>query len=516
MPDFIQFFSLILIAFVVALVARRFKIPYALALVATGLAVGATGLLPNAHLSPATLLTVFLPPLLFESAIQLRAEALRKDWLPITVYSFAGTILSTFVIGGLMARFVHVPLPYALIFGALISATDPISVIAVFKRLGADRRLTLIMEAESLFNDNVAIVLVTVLTAIAFGGTFSFAMSLLQFSQLFVGGAVVGTALGFAASRIHYEVDDHLVEITLTSVVAFGSYLVAERFHFSGVMAVIAAGLVVGNYGMPRTMSASTRLAVSAFWEYAVFVVNSLVFLLIGIEIHYVHWPDKILPALVAIGIVLVGRSAMYPLSFLLNRVNGRIPASWQHVLWWGSLRGALSMALALNIPPSIPQRSLLVAATFGVVLFSLLVQGMSIGPLLKRLGLVGAPAVNTQETRRLASDIMACEAALSELNRLRETEAHPNWAIELIVENYRSRLSGFRTEMAALQPDYFERQEEQAIKAREAALSAEKSAYQEAQIQGWLTEAEWGQIRARIDAELVEVSAKHLRTDDG
>ncbi len=499
-----QFFALILIAFVVALFARRVKIPYALALVATGLVVGVTGLLPNAHLDPATLLTVFLPPLLFDSSIQLRIDALRKDWLPITVYALVGTLLSTLIVGGLMAWAMRIPLAYAMVFGALISATDPISVIAVFKRLGADRRLTLIVEAESLFNDNTAIVLFTVMMAVAAGGKFSLAASVVQFLQLFLGGAAVGLIVGAVASRVHYEMDDHLVEITLTSVVAFGSYLLAERFHFSGVMAVIAAGLVIGNYGMPRTMSASTRLAVTAFWEYAVFVVNSIVFLLIGIEIHYVRWNDKILPTIGAIAIVLIGRSAMYPLSYLVNRLGGRIPIRWQHVLFWGSLRGALSMALVLNLGSNIPQRGLLIASTFGVVLFSLLVQGMTVGPLLKRLGLVDDRAASTGETRRLASEIMACEAAISELQRFRQSEAHPNWAIELLVENYRNQLHNLETQMLSQAPDYLARQRREAREAHTVALAAEKSAFQEAEHQGWLTPEVWLQIRERLDRELV------------
>lgn len=393
-----QFFWLMLAAFVVALAARRVRAPYALALVVTGLLIGILRLLPHTHLNPSVLLTVFLPPLLFEAAINLRVDALRQDWKPIAVYTLAGTFLSTFIVGGLMSWLLRLSLPTALVFGALISPTDPISVIAIFKRLGASRRLTLILEAESLFNDTIAVILFTVMLAAVYGGKISAAQGSEQFLRLVIGGVILGGGLGWLASRIHYELDDHLVEITLTTVVAFGSYLSAEALGVSGVMAVVAAGIVIGNLGMPTAMSPGTRLAVSALWEYAVFVVNSLVFLLVGIEVTYVHWADKAGLVAASIAVVLIGRAAIYPLSVLVNRLGGRIPASWQHALLWGGLRGALSMALVLGLRLDFPQRDALVAATFGVVMFSLLVQGLTLGPLMRRLQLTGAPPATAAE----------------------------------------------------------------------------------------------------------------------
>src|SRR5579871_2717339 len=231
----VPFFWLMLIAFVVALVTRRFKAPYALALVITGLAIGIPRLLPHVHLDPTILFTVFLPPLLFESAINLRIEPLRRDWKPIAIYTLVGTMASTFIVGGLTARALGIPMPAGLVFGALISTTDPISVIAIFRRLGAGRRLTLIMEAESLFNNDTAVVLFTVMMDVLAGGHASYAASIGEFVRLVVGGAALGIGCGWLASRVHHELDDHLVEITLTSVVAFGSYLSAEALHVSGV-----------------------------------------------------------------------------------------------------------------------------------------------------------------------------------------------------------------------------------------------------------------------------------------
>jgi CPA1 family monovalent cation:H+ antiporter len=189
----------------------------------------------------------------------------------------------------------------------------------------------------------------------AFGGKTSMAGAIGAFFRLVIGGAALGAGIGWLASRVHFALDDHLVEITLTTVVAFGSFLAAEALHVSGVIAVVAAGLVVGNYGMPTSMSAGTRLAVASFWEYATFVVNSIVFLLIGIEVAYVNWWHKAGLVAGAVIAVLVGRAAIYPLSLLVNRLKGNIPIAWQHILFWGGLRGALSMALVLGLAPQFP-----------------------------------------------------------------------------------------------------------------------------------------------------------------
>ena len=421
-----QFIWLLLIAFFVALIARRFKMPYALALVVTGLIIGFRHLLPQAHLEPSVLFTVFLPPLLFESAINLRVAALRQDWKPIAIYTLAGTVASTFIVGLLTAWTLRIPLAAGLVFGALISTTDPISVIAIFKRLGAGRRLTLIMEAESLFNDGIGVMLFTVMLAAVAGGSISIGSGLTQFLQLMVGGAILGTTIGLLASRVHFELDDHLIEITLTTVVAFGSYLIAETIHVSGVMAVVSAGIAIGNYGMATAMSPGTRLAVVAFWEYMAFVVNSIVFLLVGVEMAYVGWKNHVGFTVAAIGFVLLGRAAIYPISLLVNRVGGNVPRSWQHVLCWGGLRGALSMALALALSHTFPARDALIAGTFAVVLFSLLAQGTTVGLLLNRLGLADAQRHEPKDQRVLAGEVVAVQAALAELDRLRSHEAPP------------------------------------------------------------------------------------------
>ncbi len=503
-----SFFWLVLIAFVVSLAARRLRVPYALALVMTGLVIGFGRLMPQVHLEPSLIFTVFLPPLLFEAAIHLRLGELRRNWAPIAIYALAGTLASTFLVGTLASLLLHLPLATALVFGALISATDPISVLAIFKRLGAGRRLTLIMEAESLFNDGVAVVLFTVLTGAALGGSLSLVGATGQFVQLVGGGLLLGSCIALLATRVHLELDDHLVEITLTTIVAFGSYLAAEALHFSGVMAVVAAGLVIGNFGQ-QAMSPGTRLSVTSFWEYAGFVANSLIFLLVGIEAAYLNWADNFGVALGAAALVLVGRSVIYPLSLGVNRLGGAVPLAWQHILVWGGLRGALSMALVLGLDARFPHRPTLIAATFGAVLFSLLAQGLTVGPLLKRLGLIGERTFGARDERRLSSEIAATQAALQTLERVRQEEAYPAWMIATLSSDYARRLTLLEDSLQLLTPLHELSEEREVAEVRALALAAEKDVFQGAQRQGLLDDDDWNQIAARIDAELFALKLK-------
>lgn len=506
-PQFSSFFWLILISFCVALATRHLRFPYALALVITGLAIGISRLLPQAHLQPEILLTIFLPPLLFEAAIHLSFGELRRDWFPIILYSQLGTLISTVLVGSLFAAMLHLPILVGLVFGALISPTDPIAVIAVFKRLGANRRLTLIVEAESLFNDATAVVLFTVVMGLyATGQVFTFsilASSLFQLLRLVIGGVLMGAAVGAIASRIHYELDDHLIEITLTTVAAFGSYLAAETLHVSGVMAVIAAGIVVGNQGMQTAMSAGTRLAVTAFWEYAAFLVNSVVFLLIGTEVCYVRWSDKLFLSLGAVVIVLIGRATIYPLSYIANRFGREVPQGWQHVLLWGGLRGALSMALALGLPRTFPQRDTVVAATFAVVLFSLLVQGVTLAPLLQRLGLTSTAPSLPMERQVLEAHTRAYRAALDELERLRGSEAFPSWAIDRLVRDYQFQQEALQVEYnSPMQGDMTSAVQD----VTRAALNAEKNEIKAIAQEGKLSQEETKRIITRIDSRLTSL----------
>lgn len=508
--DFSVFFWLVVIATMVAMVARYIRIPYALALVITGLIVAPFHVLPNVELEPHILFTVFLPPLLFESAINLRVKLLFESWKPVAAYAIAGTMISTFVVGFLVSWLLNLPLAVGMVFGALISPTDPISVIAIFKELGVGKRLSLIMESESLFNDGVAIVLFTILVNTVSGQEVSLLGGIQSFVTVVVGGTAIGAGIGLAASRLTREFDDHLFEIMLTTIVAFGAYLSAESLGVSGVIAVVAAGLVMGSYGMQSGMSPSTRLAVNSFWEYLAFAVNSIVFLLVGFEVTSINLTIGIEDVLFAVITVLIGRAtAIYLLSPIINKLRGGIPFSWQHVLFWGGLRGAIPMALVLGLVPAFPMRSELLLITFGVVIFSLLVQGLSIKGLIKHLGLANSSRL-LSEQGTLASQIIAIEAALDELSILRKRKRLMPDLYDLLTREYHDRLQMLEHSLIELGRTEETLAEHQVREARIRALKAEKSSLQESRSNGLLDEHELQKLSADIDSELDALKQHH------
>lgn len=385
----LNFFWLMLLATAVGMLGRFIKIPYTIALVLCGLGVGLFGLLPGMNMNPELLFALFLPPILFDAGININLDLLKKQWIPIAVFAVLGTVIATAVVGAAVYYVIGLPLLTALLFGAIISPTDPISVLAIFKELGTDEELSNLIEAESLFNDGIAVVLFIIISSLLAGNGITPINGILTFITTIGGGILIGLIIGGAASRITREYDDHLVEVMLTTVVAFGSYLAAEHFHVSGVFAVVAASLVVGNYGMTKGMSLISQAAVLSFWEYIAFAVNSAVFLLVGLEEAKITLGLTGGIVLITIGAVLLGRViSVYGLGALLAGTGHGIPVSWQHIQVWSGLRGALSMAMVLGLDPNLANRTLLINMTFAVVLFSLVVQGLSIKPVLRRLNI--------------------------------------------------------------------------------------------------------------------------------
>ena len=389
------FIVLLLIASGVAMLTKWIPVPYTLALVIVGLVISPMHFLPPVHISPELILLIFLPALLFEAAWSFKLKQLRENLLPILSLAIVGVGISVAFIGLIVHYTTGIDWSLALLFGSIISATDPVSVLSLFKRLGAPERLTVIIEGESLFNDGTSVVLFTILLNIATGAfQFDSVPSLLShllgsFLLVVLGGLALGAAVGLVASRLTSYFDDHLLEITLTTIAAYGSFITAERVHVSPVIAVLVTGFVIGNYGRRRGMSKNTEVAVDSFWEYAAFVVNSLAFLLIGLEIQVLVLNSFARLIFWALFAMIVARAFVTYGSFLvLNLITKPVPRSWQHVIIWGGLRGALSIALALSLPLDLPYRLQLIMMTFGAVTFSLLLQGLTISPLLKVLKL--------------------------------------------------------------------------------------------------------------------------------
>lgn len=383
---------LLLIAAIVAMLARRLHVPYSVGLVFAGIGLALLPFSPNIALTKQLVFTAFLPPLIFEAAFQLRWRELRKDLPVILMLATVGVALSAVATAIGMHYFARWAWISAIVFGVLIAATDPVSVIATFKDVKVLGRVRLLVEAESLFNDATAAVAFTIALVFASGQSIGVLGVSKTLVIMITGSIACGAVVAAVALLLTGATDDHLVEITFTTVAAFGSFLLAEHFHLSGVLATLTAGLIIGNVGH-LAIAAETREAVEEFWEYAAFVANSLIFLLIGMRLANQNYGFVLLPALIAIVIVTLGRAlAIYPLSLLFARSKLRIKSSHQHLLFWGGLRGALALALALGLPTEMPGREAIITVAFAVVAFSIFVQGLTIKPLLRRLGELPLP----------------------------------------------------------------------------------------------------------------------------
>lgn len=388
---------LLAVAILVAIAARRLALPYTVGLVIAGICMALARMDSGIALTHELIFDVILPPLLFEAALAIHWKELREDAYPVLVLATVGVVISAVIVAYGVVAVTGWPLASAVVFGVLIAATDPVAVIAMFKDTGVKGRLRLLVESESLLNDGVAAVLFAVALswAQASGHDGIGMIQILRSLALSTGGGIaVGVLAGGAGVLIAGRTIDRLVEASVTAVVAYGSFLVAEHFGVSGVLATVAAGLLMGNVGVMHDAEENPKMFQSRqfvidFWEFGAFIANSLIFLLIGFAVGKIPFAQFVgLPALaIIIILVLIGRAAtVYPLCLLFKGSRWRISFAEQHVLWWGGLRGALGLALSLSLPPSLPFRNEIATATFAVVAFSVVLQGVTMPLLLRKL----------------------------------------------------------------------------------------------------------------------------------
>ncbi len=497
---------LLFIAALVAIFVRQFRhIPYTTALVIVGLILA---LFPNflqLDFSSDVILAVLVPPLLFEATLHIPWAKLKADLSVILLLAIGGTLLGTFLVGGVVMFTLGIPLAAALAFGALISATDPVAVISFFRTLGVSKRLGILVEGESLFNDGAAIVLFNLALLAGLIGLDSFGplQAIQEFLLVSMGGILVGLVMGYIVSALILKnLDDHLIETATTVALAFGSYVVAESFgkfigittlHFSGILAVVAAGLMVGNIGLQNT-SPTTRLTLDNFWEFAAYMMNSIIFLAIGLEIELAQLTAFILPILVAVVTVLLSRAMiMYATTAVYSRLSPKrqILMPFRHVMFWGGLRGAISLALALSLNGNVFGADFaleLRVMTFGVVLFTLLVQGTTIEGLIKRLKLSEKPAQQIELQRRQAR-LYAKRAGKLELDRLRKDGILYGDMWQAMGEVYDEEIAASKDNLLAHLQYYPEMEQELFLQAREDVLKAERRAVSDAQRRGLITE---------------------------
>jgi len=514
--------ELLLIASLVAIAVQRFRIPYTVALVIVGLLITFQQPL-EIKATPELILSLFVPPLVFEAAFHLNFAELRRNLPIILLFAIFGVVLSTFIVGGLLAWLTPLTFALATVFGALIAATDPVAVVALFRAIGVPKRLAVLLESESLLNDGTAIVIFSLVLTSATTGHFSLLEGVIDFVRVVAGGLLIGFGLGWLAAQIIARVDDYLVEITLTTVLAFGAYLVAERLHVSGVLAVVAAGIVSGNLGM-RGMSPTTRIVLFNFWEYVAFLANSMVFLLIGLEVNIPDLVTAWLPIMLAIIAVLVSRvvvvyglSAITTLFLRLRKTTAleAVPFRWQHVLVWGGLRGAISLALALSLPEALgADRALVKTMAFGVVLFTLLIQGISIAPLVHFLKIAVRREAQTEyELRhgRLRA-LRAAEHRLDELHQSGLLSSHLWEQLKPPLADQALQLADALRETLRVEPA-LEEQEARAVRGE--MLHAERSALADLLRQGVITAEVYHKLSAEVDAQLVNgTPLTHLPED--
>lgn len=386
------FVALVAAAAIVALVARRFALPYTVALVVLGLGIAALGPNRDISISPQLVLIVLVPGLVFEAAYRLDVVELRRTFLGVALLAVPGVLISAGIVA-LILTMSGLPPQLAFIVGAITSATDPAAVVATFRNLQAPPRLATLVEAESLFNDGTAIVVFSIAVAAVTTPTTP-GDAIVAFVATVLASSALGLVFGVVAARLMSITEDHLIELSISVVLAYGTYLVADRFHGSGIIATVVAGLVLGTYGRRIGLPARTFEALDATWEFAAFLLTALVFLLIGLAITLDQLADVAGPIALGVIGILVGRAiVVYVLLGGAARILGvrrsavPIGTAWLHVLFWAGLRGAIAVALALSLPADLPERGRLQGIVFGITLFTLLVQGTTVEVLLRRLG---------------------------------------------------------------------------------------------------------------------------------
>ncbi|WP_260482961.1 cation:proton antiporter [Sphingomicrobium flavum] len=391
--DFTTLGLVVFIATLVAIATRRIGLPYSVGLVIAGFAIALTPIGVNLEITPSLIFELLLPPLLFEAAIQIPWKNLRRELPLLSSLVTIGVLAAASVVAAGMHYLVGWGWLGAAFFGVLIAATDPVSVIATFKENRVDHRLHLLVESESLLNDGVAAVLFALLLGVAAVGSFeslSVGGALWDLIRIAGGGILIGLAVSGGLLLIAGRTEDKLVEISLTMLAAYGSFLAAEHFHMSGVLATVAAGIMVGNVGWLGSISDEGRQAVLSFWDYAAFLANSFVFILIGDGEASPTLLAALPIAAIAVVLHLASRAvAIYPLTLGWSKSKLAIPWKYKHILFWGGLRGALSLALALSIPATVVERDAIISAAFLVVAFSIFVQGITMPWLLNRLDLI-------------------------------------------------------------------------------------------------------------------------------
>ena len=506
---------LMLVAAVTTVVIKRLdKLPLTIGLVFVGIGISYAstsipgfGSLAHFELSPDLVLFVFIPTLIFESAFNLNARQLGRNIVPILTLAVPGLLISTAIIGLILWFFSPFEVLIALLVGAILSATDPVAVIAIFKQLGVPERLTVLVEGESLLNDATSLVLATILIGILSAGTFNgdvVVSGIGKFFVVFFGGALVGWLLAVAVGEVLGNIEaDAAIEITLSTILAYFSFIIAEHvFHVSGIMAVVAAGLMIGSWGKSK-ISPSTEKFMEYFWEYLAYLANALIFLMVGMQIDLAAlWASMDLIILVVFGMLISRAAVVFGVVPILGKVPGSevIGMPYRMVMYWGGLRGAIALAIVLSLDPNqVPIKDTLVAVVMGAVLFTLVFQGLSIEALVKKLKLDQMSLPDS--LAKLEGDKDARSEGLSRLDRLAESGLFSQRIADNIKEKGVRQIDELKEDILKLHRQMHSEEMRKTLAMR--CLVREKARYRVLFAQGLINEWAYRELDHTIDVQM-------------
>ncbi|WP_224247101.1 cation:proton antiporter [Hyalangium gracile] len=501
--------GLMVVAIVVAIAAKRARIPYNVALVVGGLLIAVGNLLPGVPpLKPEVVFLVCLPALLFEGGITADLGNVRSNAVPITLLATLGMVLAIGATGAALHELLALGWGPALLLGAILSVTDTVSILYAFRRAPVPQRLSGIMQGESLFNDGTALVAYAAIAAVVAGGqTPSLGLLGGRVVLASVGGGVIGLALGLVASFVIRRTEDPLAEIMATTALAFASFVAAEQVHLSGAIAAVTAGLTVG-VALRRDVSPQSQVAIHTFWEYAAFGVNTFLFLSVGLTTRPEVLLDHLPETGIAFACVFVGRAVGIYLPFLLLRwlrPAASVPVRWQHVFLIGNIKGALSIGLVLGLPDNTPSRELLVATAFGVTFFSLVGQGLLLSKALRAMGLIEQDPVALDVAEQQAR-LISSRAAHHELELLHSQGLVPRAAYEHLRSDYQVNIARAERELRRLNEQHLAQSARNLITVRRRLIDSERTALLAARRNGLIPESTADALLARLDERTLEL----------
>ena len=490
-----------------ALVAERINVPFAVALVLGGMAIAFIPGLPQVEFEPELALALFLPPLLQLSAYHTDWPAFRSNLRPILLLAL-GAVLFTAAVVALVAKWLVPALPWgaAVALGAIVAPPDAVAATAVLRNLRPPKRITTVLEGESLLNDASSLVLYRFAVAATVAGSFSWGDGLSSFALASVGGSVIGYVTGRLAMWIFARLEDTLHDLTVSLLAGFAAYFAAEAVHVSGVLGVVVCGLVLGRH-QHREFTAQTRLASAAVWDFIEFALTSLVFMLIGMQLRgiverlsdYNPWQLGTLAVAVSAALIVSRFVWIMPMAWVprllspgLAKEDPMPPVSHLVVISWAGMRGVVSLAAALALPLRFPGRDIIVFLAFCAILATLVLQGTTLGPLIRRLG-VTEPEIDGVDQEQTAMRREVCEAALTAVQGQVDHPELGEAATELVAEYQdRAELAARLDDGDAPEADRLIRQLElrlTAIDAARAKLAESRGEYDETAALGLMAE---------------------------